>query len=115
MRRALIAAVAALTLSGTPAFAEEAVTTGADLLPSCREFAEGRYESRGFRTGICVGAVYSTLTLLPNICAPANSTLVQAVKVVSNYMLRHSEQLHMDITLLSVYALTEAWPCKKEP
>ena len=113
MRRALIMALVVLSALGAPAVAEEVVTTGAELLPACREFAEGRYESRGLRTGVCVGAVYSTLTLLPNICAPAESTLLQAVKVVSNYMLHHSEQLHMDITLLSVYALTEAWPCKK--
>lgn len=113
MRRIVIFAVAALLSSGAPALAEEIATTGADLLPSCREFADGRFASRGVRTGICIGAVYSTLTLLPNLCAPSENTLLQAVKVVSNYMLRHSEQLHMDITLLSVYALTEAWPCEQ--
>jgi hypothetical protein len=115
MRRVAFLVLATLLIGGPPAFAEEIATTGVDLLPACRDFAEGRYEARGLRTGICVGAVYSTLTLLPNICAPQNSTLLQAVKVVSGYMQRHSEQLHMDITLLSVYALTEAWPCKKDP
>lgn len=113
MRR--LAIVVAMLAYGAPATAEEIVTTGEDLLPSCREFVEGRYESRGLRTGICVGAVYSTLTLAPNLCAPQNATLQQAVKLVTTYMLRHSEQLHMDITLLSVNALTEAWPCRKAP
>jgi hypothetical protein len=115
MRRALFAAVATVSMSGTPALAEEVSTVGSELFPACRDFAEGRYEARGLRTGVCVGAVYSTLTLLPNMCAPADMTLQQAVKIVSNYMQRHSEQLHMDITLLSVYALTEAWACKKQP
>lgn len=115
MRRAPILVAATLLIGGSPACAEEIATTGTELLPACRDFADGRYEARGLRTGVCVGAVYSTLTLLPDICAPQNSTLLQAVKVVSGYMQRHSEQLHMDITLLSVYALTEAWPCKKEP
>lgn len=115
MRRVRLFAIAALLMSGAPALAEDIVTTGADLLPACREYADGRFASRGVRTGICIGAVYSTLTLLPNLCAPQSSTLLQAVKIVSNYMLHHSEQLHMDITLLSVYALTEAWPCEKRP
>jgi hypothetical protein len=114
MRRLAIIAAIALLGTMTPALAEEVVTSGEDLLPSCREFVEGRYESRGLRTGICVGAVYSALTLTQNLCAPHNATLLKAVKLVTNYMLRHSEQLHMDIVLLSVNALTEAWPCRKE-
>lgn len=114
MRRAGIFAVALALMGGTPALAEQTITTtGEDLLPACREFADGRYPSLGVKTGVCAGAVYSTLTLLPNSCAPQNLSLRQAVQVVSNYMLRHTEQLHMDITLLSVYALTEAWPCEK--
>lgn len=116
MRRAAKVAVVALLMCGTSAFADEVVvTTGADLLTACREFADGRYPSRGVRTGVCAGAVYSALTLLPNLCAPHDLTLRQAVQVVANYMLRHTEQQHMDITLLSVYALTEAWPCEKRP
>jgi hypothetical protein len=115
MRRAAVLATVILLSSLARAAAEDVATTGSELLPACRDFAEGRYEARGLRTGVCVGAVYSTLTLLPNVCAPESATLQQSVKVVTNYMLRHSEQLQMDITVLSVNALTEAWPCKKQP
>lgn len=115
MWRARLVVAAALLTAGAPAFGDPSIsTTGEDLLPACREFADGRYPSLGVKTGVCAGAVNSTLTLLPNSCVPPNLTLRQAVQVVSNYMLRHTEQLHMDITLLSVYALTEAWPCEKK-
>lgn len=49
-----------------------------------------------------------------NVCAPAESTRLQYIKLFTNYASKHPEHLHRSFGLVALMALHEAFPCDRE-
>lgn len=47
-----------------------------------------------------------------NVCAPAESTLIQLVKIFRNYVVRHPEKGHARFFNIAMEALRSAYPCR---
>jgi hypothetical protein len=109
----------------TAAVAEEDGESAGFMLPYCK-IAPAQAANKAFLVGRCSGMVQGiadALGLMKDasgerlnpLCAekPKGTTTDQAVKAVVRYGDAHPEQAHAPFTVITVLALTEAWPCKK--
>lgn len=128
MKNSSLLAITLLLIPAIPAFGK---TTGNDVLDSCQT-AIHVYDSGGslhFAYGWCTGWVEGAMALtklhnewatspeknpsLLQFCAPdPGIPVIQAVRVVVNYLKEHTEQLDGDGMGLTVAALKDSFPCK---
>jgi hypothetical protein len=107
-----------LALLCVPAHASHPDTSGDGLLRSCREATLPRpANEQDFHQGYCSGVVLSTLVYNPGglVCQPKTADLTQAIKVVIRYMEQHPQDRREDLSLVTIKALHEAWPCPASP
>jgi hypothetical protein len=107
--------------------------SGNDLLSDCEIFlnnvvpgstpgsfyiADGHPEA--YRCYSFVGAIQQLSILvmegghsLTYLCLPANSTLIQLIRIVAEYGHRHPEKLNEQAAEFTLGSLTQAFPCNK--
>jgi hypothetical protein len=124
--------VVAALLIATSAQAQSDTSSGKVFLPSClaaAEIVQGKRPAADSdemakqlrRAAICFGAVTAIMNLEPLFkpefaaCPPAGSpvTSAQVVRIVTDYLKSHPEQLGSNFHQLAVTALAAAWPCAK--
>src|SRR5437870_3591848 len=105
-----LAAAAMLPLQ--PARAEEMDLDSADyIMPGCRQFIVSNTPFY-FLEGNCNGIIETLQFMSPDVCAPPGSTLVEAVRIVVRYIDERPDRQQENFRILSLEALSEAWPCK---
>ena len=123
MKKAMLAAVLALALSGsamTAASAQEDWKSGGTFLRPCRAWVEQR-KAATFDSGLCagiVGTLFQVGTVLRDdlaFCPPEGTNIFQGTRVVIRYIEMHPERRHEDIEVLAANALRAEWPCQKRP
>src|SRR6266566_4334528 len=100
----------------------EAEADGNSLLEACREGM--RRTEATFQAGYCTGFVSGVLdmhaawlspsgsSLRPWFCLPGQRiVLIQAMRIVLNYLETHPERLHIEQSQLVLEAMGEAFPC----
>jgi hypothetical protein len=121
----LFPTVLVFALLAVPALAAEtddATTTGKFtgnvMLPHCRELVQDD-EATTPLAGLCAGMITTLFWSQPmfsaqhRFCAPKGVvTRGQSRQVILRYLESHPEKLHLDIRLLALDAMREAWPCK---
>lgn len=120
-----------LAMCSFAAMSQGANMDGNELLGQCKEAltlqnAGGKNISpkTSHLGGICIGkmqGITHTLALLKSdlspdtrVCFPENGrfTNFQAARIVVKFLEDHPDMLHMNETLLSVYAFRQAFPCR---
>ena len=115
-----------------PAFADQ---TGNDVLRRCQTTVRYYEKSGGptgelFDAGWCPGWVNAALSLnglhhewgkfvkeepgLMQFCTPDGVTVIQAVRILVNYLSEHPDQLHEDGMGLTIAALKASFPCSPQ-
>jgi hypothetical protein len=98
------------------------VESGNTMLSACKKHMSEESTTSAvsaYNQGICMGmarAIFYVGNGLPleyRICAPAEATALQALRVSVAYMEAHPALLHKKVMDLMVDAMHEAWPCKK--
>jgi Rap1a immunity proteins len=102
-----IALVAALTVTGEMAFAQNGATSANYIVPDCRASI-----GPALRQGRCSGIVEGFVFAGKDVCAPRAATTEQAVRIVVQYIDKIPERQHEDFRKLAVEALRAAWPCR---
>jgi hypothetical protein len=98
----------------TPLLSQDLDTTGRGMLSRCKEATEDQPPQRmGYLQGFCSGVVLSTIVYSPGrlVCHPADADVTDGVRVLVKYMEENPQELQEDISLLSIKALHQAWPC----
>ena len=123
MKKAMLAAVLALALSGsavTAANAQDDWKSGGAFLRPCRAWVEQRRPAT-FDNGLCAGIVGTLFQVGPVLredlafCPPEGTNIFQGTRVVIKYIETHPERRHEDIEVLAANALRAEWPCQKPP
>src|SRR3982074_68543 len=89
------------------------------IAPWCREPGNDATLIQAHQYGHCLGAVQALIMvsqiLRPpfNFCAPADYSHGQAIEIILQYIDDRPSFTHKGFEQLAVYALVEAWPCKK--
>lgn len=107
------ALVTSLMLSGGSAFAEYSLSANG-VMPGCRGLMAGgdtAYVSHGRCVGLIEGVLYRSRER--EICAPAEVTNGQLVRVVMQYIDASPARMHEDFRKLAVEAMRAAWPCRR--
>jgi hypothetical protein len=104
-------------------------STGAMHLEHCKQAIRLLEASRtprgatymdGFGAGHCAGVVKAVMTLANArgdqnfACLPKNVLLRQGLRIMVRYLTKHPDKLHLDLTTLSITAISEAFPCPKQ-
>jgi hypothetical protein len=55
----------------------------------------------------------SAISAPPALCIPADVTLGQLQKVIAKYMDNHPDELHRSASVLTIEAVSKAFPCQK--
>ena len=124
--------IVATLLFATSAHAQNDTSSGRVFLPSClaaadivqgkRPAADSEDAAKQLqKAAICFGAVTAIMNLAPFFkpefaaCPPAGSKVAsnQVVRIVTDYLKSHPEQLSNNFHQLAVTALATAWPCPK--
>jgi hypothetical protein len=106
-----IALIAALTISGELAFAQNGEISASFVMPSCQEFV-GPALRKGQCSGIIEALLYAGKSV--GVCPPRAST-GQAVAIVMKYIDARPAREQDNFIALSLEALRATWPCKKTP
>lgn len=101
--------------------------SGNDLLGYCQETVKSLDGEKGkrdqFIVGLCFGMVRGVFETLDytslvgsdfKVCMPKNAAIGQSVRVVVSYLKNNPAKLHKKSSLLIMYALLDAFPCKKK-
>lgn len=113
-----------------PCYAENDFKDGNDLLHNCSialniiDKTDKDFDDvEAVKGGLCLGFMHGITDLNqvykykadndPLFCFPKDGTNTQAARVVVKYLKDHPEKLHEHMTLLTVLAFKEAFPCKK--
>ena len=98
------------------AIAQVDIDSGNYMLPYCKASIAG---DLNVWVGRCAGVIEALIWIVSSIegsdrfCPPRPLPPKQAVRVVVPYMEQHPDQLHLDIKVLALRALQQAWPCPK--
>jgi len=106
-----VAVLAALILATQPASAEEDMDSAEYIMPGCRQFLVSNTPFH-FLDGNCNGVVDDIEFASADLCAPRDSTLRDAVRVVVQYIDAQPDRQQESFRALAREALTVAWPCK---
>jgi hypothetical protein len=120
--KSLFPALLVFTLAVPALAAESDVTTpmfsGNVMLPHCRALVDDDQATTP-ESGLCAGVISTVFWSQGfarehvKFCAPKRAiTRAQTRQVVVRYLENHPEKLHLDIRLLALEAMREAWPCK---
>jgi hypothetical protein len=79
--------------------------------------------TEAFFAGWCGGTIAATRNLItdreiPEVvrsCSPQEVTNEQLYRVAVRFMENHPEFLHLDLQVLTIYAMRDAWPCAQQP
>jgi hypothetical protein len=92
--------------------------SGMSLLNACRKVE--RLESpasykEAMDMGLCLGAVMGTTASLDRnaFCLPGPMPRYQFVRIAIRYAEQHPEQQHWELSVLTAFALREAFPCRR--
>ena len=103
------------------AVAQMDTDSGYFMLPNCKAAMVGSIagERLNVWAGRCAGVIESLTWTGSSIegsnrfCPPQPVPTEQALRVVILYMEQHPKQLHLDLKVLALRALQQAWPCPK--
>ena len=108
-----------LTLAADPSeVAGPELSTGNELLARCQQALGEQPGPRdvaaasGCRSLVRSVLDMATLTRSLRLCSPGDVTVIQAVRVVVNYLNAHPDELYQRDTSLSLRALRQAFPCQ---
>lgn len=96
---------------------------GNKLLPACESAVRAMDNPNAvvdYYAGYCQGLISGVMDVsnsnsnqpLLRSCPPGNATLGQATRIVTRYLRKHPEQLHMLDTQLVLMAIQATYPCK---
>lgn len=94
------------------ASAEEDFDSAEYIMPGCRQFVQEKTQFF-FLDGNCNGILETLRFMSPDICAPPGSTLVEAARIVVQYIDQRPNRLSENFRELALEALTEAWQCRR--
>ena len=107
-----------LTLAADPSeVAGQELSTGNELLARCQQALGEQPGPRdtaaasGCRALVRSVLDMAALTRSLGLCRPSEVTVIQAVRVVVNYLNAHPEELYQRDTTLTLRALRRAFPC----
>jgi hypothetical protein len=86
--------------------------SGNNMLGACREASELKSTAPA---AVCLGIAHAVAVIREDekaYCPPKGFLGGQGVKILYAYMLKHPEQLHLDLVDLATRALVDAFPCK---
>ena len=98
-------------------------TDGNQLLQMCSAAVcvmDGVDKNGDFDAALCIGFIGGYKSGHDNAlrgmthCAPNNITAGQLVRITVKYLNEHPEQLHLDQSVLTAFALAQAFPCGKK-
>lgn len=96
-----------------PAAAEEIDLDSADyIMPGCQQFIAS-HTTLHFLQGNCNGVIETLKFMSPDVCAPTDSTLVDAAQIVVRYIDEQPGRRQENFRVLALEALTKAWPCRR--
>jgi hypothetical protein len=104
----LVGIIAALTLSGGAAFAED-TGSATYMMRGCREALATPKDSA--LSVLCVGEI-DGLGFGSRTCFATGVTVEQMTRVVVQYIDARPARMHEDFRKLALEAMTAAWPCK---
>ena len=114
---ARLAAMACLMLAAGATRADSQPDFGSadSLMPACEAVAAQRLPgANDFLGGVCSGqveAIWDVASALDKVCSPPGVTLVQAVRVVVQFINARPVRMHEHFALLALEAMIAAWPC----
>lgn len=82
------------------------------IMPGCQQFIVSHTRLH-FLQGNCNGVIETLKFMSPDVCAPAESTLVDAAQIVVRYIDEQPARRQENFRLLALEALTKAWPCRR--
>ena len=107
-----------LTLAADPSdVAGQELSTGNELLARCQQALGEQPGPRdvaaasGCRALVRSVLAMASLTRSLRLCSPGDVTVIQAVRVVVNYLNAHPDELYQRDTTLTLRALRRAFPC----
>ena len=107
-----------LTLAADPSdVAGQELSTGNELLARCQQALGEQPGPRdtaaasGCRSLVRSVLDMAALTRSLRLCSPGDVTVIQAVRVVVNYLNAHADELYRRDTTLTLRALRRAFPC----
>ena len=118
MMKALALAVIVMCLLHRVASAED-FSSGKFYLPHCERVLNAPTEAP-MAGGACVEAVQMLMyvgdQILPqvSVCTPREATVSEGLRILVQFMKGHPELLHKSLEFLTVVALHNAWPCKRD-
>jgi hypothetical protein len=107
MKRLVCICAAIALLGAAPAMGG---MTGNELKEYADSGEKGDLSTKGFVLGYIMGVIQTTD--IP-MCIPKGVTNYQVQAVVVKFLKDNPEQLHMPANLLTLAAVTKAWPCPK--
>jgi Rap1a immunity proteins len=104
-------------LKAEPVFAQS--MTGLDLRDQCQAVGQDVSSMSGLQglkamscLGFTQGVVEGWVLAGRQVCLPDNVTVAEEGLVVSKYLDKHPEQLHLEPAQLIIKAMQSSWPCK---
>jgi hypothetical protein len=83
-------------------------------MPGCRSAIAPNDNSNPYMQGVCTGTVDALQFASVDLCAPPESTIGQALRVVVKYIDDRPARMHEDFKILALEAMRAAWPCKRQ-
>ena len=125
MRPRLTVAALLMAILPGPAGAQVSPFSANTIVPGCRAMlvAAGQPNLQmtaetAVLVGTCIGIVAETmwsgdfLKESMRSCAPVDSNVAQAIRIILKYLDSQPEFLFQDFRMLTVSALHQAWPCR---
>jgi hypothetical protein len=111
MRNILLAAIAAITLTG-PAKAD---SDAYSRYQGCAAAAgHNLANDMAYAIGYCMGFIageFNGLEWGNGVCTDGNAKTGQLVLIVVSYMQKHPAELNQDFAMVTLHALQQAFPC----
>lgn len=113
---ALILQLAAISSAPAQSSAGSSMLSGARLLNACRDLEAQRTDAPGEDVALCLGIVDTVATLFDQdkFCLPRPITIAQLVRVNIRYMEQNPATQHYKLSVLTIIALREAYPCASQ-
>jgi hypothetical protein len=111
---AALCALACLLGPAAPAAAQEGLLTPPSLLQGCDALVENAPTASEMQMGACAGSVAAALAIgqaQQLVCAPADSDVIAAARIVVNYIYATTERRGQRFGLVALQALQASWPC----